>query len=84
MNLKDTYQYGLSVGLGMGNMNYVDYDDFDTYFSECLETESNHFRQFGPFEFYAKEFNDKPNSGRYWEEYEKGVAVGIRKAWRDK
>jgi len=84
MNLKDTYEYGRGNGLGIGECNRMDYNDFDSYFSDCLETESDHFRQYSPFEFYAKEFNEKPDPDRYWEEYEKGVAVGIRKAWREK
>jgi hypothetical protein len=107
MTQKDAYEYGKNNGLGIGEENRLDYTDFDTYFSECLETEMDHFRQYSPFEFYAKEFNDPErvvyytrtdsqgrtqnherivpqDPDRMWGEYEKGVEVGLRQAWREK
>ena len=57
MTQKDAYDYGFNNGYGIGECNISDYSDFDTFISECLETESDYFRQFSPFEFYANEFN---------------------------
>ena len=49
-----------------------------------METEANHFRQFSPFEIFAKQLNDLDRGGNEgaidtyeaWELYEKGVYDG--------
>ena len=59
MTQTDAYDYGFNNGYGIGECNIADYSDFDTFISECLETEMDHFRQFTPFEFYANDFNSE-------------------------
>jgi len=44
--------------------------------SHAMETESEHYRQFTPFEFTAKEFNDSRNPDVLWEAYGLGVHEG--------
>ncbi len=83
MTLRDAYVLGTDVGFGIGIENKPNYSsiEFDKFYSECLETESEHYRQFSPFEFVAKEFNDSDDPDSYWENYEEGVATGISRAW---
>ena len=83
MTLRDAYVLGIDVGFGIGEANKDRYSsiEFDSYYSECLETEVEHYRQFSPFEFVAKEFNDSDNPDKYWENYEEGVATGVSRAW---
>lgn len=80
MNLKDAYDYGYDNGYGIAQENYSDEEmkDTDKFISDCMCTESEIFRQFTPFEFYAKEFNESDDPESMWEEYEKGVEMGIK------
>jgi hypothetical protein len=89
MNQKEAFEYGMSVGMGIGECNRADYSDFDPFFDECLEIESDHFRQFSPFEFYAKEFNQESrievyfrtdNQGRT-QHHERSVKQDPDKMW---
>ena len=66
MTQSDAYDYGFNNGYGIGECNIVDYTDFDTFISECLETEMDHFRQFSPFEFYANDFNSETRKESYF------------------
>ena len=43
----------------------------------CGEAES-HDRQYTPFEFTAKAFNDEENSEDLWEAFDEGITDGIR------
>ncbi|MHA2428651.1 MAG: hypothetical protein ACXADB_11570 [Candidatus Hermodarchaeia archaeon] len=83
MNQTLAYEYGKEVGYGIGLENAADFTDFDKYMEDCTTHESDGFRQFSPFEFYAKEMNETANPDATWEKYEKGVRVGLRKAWRE-
>ena len=62
-NLNDRYtlakEIGFDNGYGIGQDNALDYDptDYEKYSCDCAEIESDHFRQFSPFEFTAQEFN---------------------------
>ena len=52
----------------------------DFIVSETLETEQEHYRQFSPFEFTAREFNESRDPDAVWEAYDDGVAKGARQA----
>ncbi len=41
-----------------------------------LEVEQEHFRQFSPFEFRAKAYNEHRYSDEIWDWYDRGVADG--------
>ena len=86
VTVKDAYNYGLNNGYNIADTNILDYDltnddNVDQFISDMLETESDHFRQFSPFEFYAKAFNDNEQmyNSNIWETYENGVYKGILK-----
>ena len=84
MNQRDARQEGINAGYGIGLENARDYTDFDQYMIECLEHESELYRQYSPFEFLAQAMNeDEDRAEGIWEAYENGVAAGLRKAWRD-
>ena len=90
MNQKIAYEQGLINGYGIADSNiYLELDsegfcqeDLDNFFDLCIETESDHFRQFSPFEFFAKEINDSKYPDAIWDKYDRGVEVGIRKCIR--
>ena len=86
MNKKDTYNQGHDTGYSIADSNIYDLDpdnytqeDLDNFISNCSETESNHYRQFSPFEFFAKEINDCWNADSLWDSYDNGVYKGIQK-----
>lgn len=51
----------------------------DVYQFLAFKAEENS-RQFSPFEFTAKEFNEMEYSEEVWDIYDSGVAAGIRDA----
>jgi hypothetical protein len=90
MNKKNAYEYGKENGYGIAreNINEPDVDlsndeGRDKFISEMCETETEHFRQFTPFEFFAKECNEARNPNGLWDAYDRGVQTGIRKAMRE-
>jgi hypothetical protein len=88
---KEAYTIGFDTGYNIANSNLYDYTnksstkilDVDKFTSDMLETESEHFRQFSPFEFTAKDFNDSRDPDGVWESYDDGVYKGILKRIRD-
>ena len=57
---------------------------FDAIVAVALEAESEHFRQFSPFEHFAKELNDcGDRSDGLWEAYEDGVHKGANQFARE-
>ena len=50
---------------------------------QCLvsQIESEHYRQFSPFEFTAKEFNESKYPDEVWAEYERGVFNGAKQTY---
>jgi len=50
----------------------------------CLyvsEIESEHYRQFSPFEFTAHDFNESHDPDGMWSEYERGVWNGAKQVY---
>jgi hypothetical protein len=88
MTLKQAYELGKEKGFGIGESLMVDgdpeldaietQDQLVTVGLDCEE----HARCFAPFDGTVRDFNNSRNPDRTWEEYERGVAVGLRKAWR--
>jgi len=78
---KGAYAEGFDNGYGIARSNGSLLREYgkQKFIQECLETESEHFRQFSPFEFTAAEFNRSRNSDALWESYEDGVHKGILK-----
>lgn len=91
MNKKLAYQLGYDTGYDIASSNihteldseHFTKDDLDNFASLCIETESDSFRQYSPFEFTAKEFNDSHDPDGMWESYEDGVYRGIQKRIRE-
>lgn len=80
--MRKAYAYGYRNGVGIGEENRSEFENFDTYMHKCMAAESDHFRQFSPFEFYAKEFNESVDPDSTWEAYERGVERGLTHAWK--
>ena len=57
--------------------------DCEQLAAEAAETESDHYRQFSPFEFTAAEFNRARDPDAMWEAYDSGVWRGIWKRLRE-
>jgi len=58
-------------------------DDEPVYQFQCLvsQIESEHYRQFSPFESTAKEFNESKYPDEVWAEYERGVFNGAKQTF---
>lgn len=56
---RDAKETGINNGYGIGQDNAPEFalDQKERFVEECLATETEHFRQFSPFEFTAMEFN---------------------------
>jgi hypothetical protein len=60
------------------------YTCLDAIVNVALETEAEHFRQFSPFEVFAKAINDcGDRADGLWDAYEAGVRHGATKAARE-
>jgi hypothetical protein len=87
MNKKDVYDQGYNTGYDIASSNIhteLNFENFsqeklDEFISNCSETESEHYRQFSPFEFFAHDINECFNSDGLWESYDAGVYKGICK-----
>jgi len=80
-------EYGYDNGYSIGSDNVFEYgrDDYDQYFSDVSEHESDGFRQFSPFEFFAQLLNSQSDfvRDRAWDIYDRNVAKGIDQAWKE-
>lgn len=58
-------------------------DDAPVHQFQCLvsQIESEHHRQFSPFEFTANDFNQSHDPDGMWSEYERGVFNGAKQAF---
>ena len=85
MNQKQAHSLGKNTGIGIGHQLLTDSDmtfnDADALVSEGLAVEEN-ARQYSPFEFTAREFNDTKYPDEIWEKYDAGVAAGLRDSWK--
>lgn len=67
---------------GMGDFvtaeNVADY-----FFAICQDAESND-RQYSPFEFTARDFNECPNAESLWDEFDKGIEKGFADNWNER
>jgi hypothetical protein len=81
VTVKDAADMGVRTGVTIARANHAQLPKLgkEKFLQECVETESEHYRQFSPFEFYAKSFNQSPNSDKVWAAYENGVEVGIKR-----
>ena len=90
MNKKYTYTEGFETGYEIANESILDdlnpesysESDIEKFISDCSSHESDIYRQYSPFEFFAKEINDCYNSESLWESYDNGVHKGILKCVR--
>ena len=79
---KDAYAHGHANGYSICDENYYqlikgDSMSVDEFIYLCLNIESDHFRQFSPFEFYANEYNNSYDPDFTWDCYDRGVYRGI-------
>jgi len=96
MNKRQAYLMGRETGNGIAEHNFYDFinDEFKEELEEnfngkdvhgfqciCSQIESEHYRQFSPFEFTAKEFNGSRYPEEVWEEYERGVWNGSKQTF---
>ena len=58
-------------------------DDEPVHQFQCLvsQIESEHYRQFSPFEFTAQDFNESHDPDGMWSEYERGVWNGSKQTF---
>lgn len=85
MDKQEAREYGIGVGTDIAEEN-IDELSMSLFFrgmhvddlhGEISLIEMEHFRQFTPFEFYAKEWNESDDPDAMWKAYESGVDYGI-------
>jgi len=78
------YEYPEEVLDEYGDFDYdkaeAQWDDgndsiYETFMDHFADADSN-YRSYSPWEFFAKELNDAPNSDELWDCFEEGVAFG--------
>jgi len=87
MNKKDVKYYGKTIGYDIAKENeqellsigMFDDDMIDQFASDMAGVESEHFRQFSPFEFFAHDLNTSHDPDGLWDAYDDGVWEGINK-----
>jgi hypothetical protein len=96
MTKREAYLIGRNTGSEIAEHNFQDFinDEFkeeletdcnekDVHGFQCIcsQIESEHFRQFSPFEFTAQDFNESHDPDGIWSEYEKGVWKGSKQTY---
>lgn len=84
MNKKSAYAEGKKAGYNIAA--YAEFDegmDYDEMLESAFEAEEI-ARQFTPFEFLAHDINASREPDGLWEEYERGVSVGIEKGLKQR
>lgn len=85
MNKAYSYEQGFQTGYEIATENRSDYsladeDEREEFVTDMLEHESDIFRQYSPFEFFACEINKCGNRAEeLWDSYDKGVFDGVMK-----
>lgn len=90
MNKKDVYQKGYWTGYDIAkeNINELNPESFckqelDDFAGSMAEHESETYRQYSPFEFFAKDLNDSHDPDGMWDAYDEGVWAGIQRLVRE-
>jgi hypothetical protein len=91
---REAYEVGYEIGSSIAEANFREFAHshrqitdrgkfLDAFVGAVCETESDHYRQFSPFEFTAKEFNESKAPDGVWEAYERGVYKGALEAAKE-
>ncbi len=80
ITLREAYQKGIDAGEVSAWATQAAFSGKgkEDWEQRAIESEQ-HSRQYSPFEFLAQDLNEHPVPDRAWEEYEKGVGVGVRR-----
>ena len=89
MNKRDVYKQGKDTGYDIAAENASSYDlsiesERERFVSEIAEYESDGYRQYTPFEFFAHDINacgDRADG--LWDAYDDGVLAGIYACLKD-
>ena len=88
MNKRQAYLMGRETGNGIAEHNYYDFINdapceinVENFQLEVSQIESEHYRQFSPFEFTAQAFNESKYPDEVWAEYERGVWNGSKQTF---
>lgn len=66
----------------IGDNGIDDTDDVkDVFFDRCHDAEENN-RSFTPFEFTAKEINEREDAMEAWESFDEGISDGFDDVWQ--
>jgi hypothetical protein len=91
MNKKFCYSEGYNTGYNIAKENEGElltsgqFDDamLEQFASDMSEFESDSFRQFTPFEFFAHDINNSHDPDGLWDSYDEGVWAGIQRRIRE-
>ena len=96
-SVKYAKSMGSDEGYNIANLNFneilneydqdiqVGYeDDFIDYVMSAVGEAEENSRQYSPFEFTAKDFNESKNPDSVWEAYDEGIVKGAKAAIKEK
>lgn len=88
MNKKECYELGKNVGYDIAQCNRADYNLMDEnerekFISDMSAHESEVYRQYSPFEFFAHDINASEYPDELWDAYDTGVYNGILAAVKE-
>ena len=88
MTKREAYLIGRETGNSIAEHNFQDFINdalceinVENFQLEISEIESEHYRQFSPFEFTAQDFNESHDPDGMWSEYERGVWNGAKQTY---
>ena len=88
MNKRQAYLMGRETGNSIAEHNFHDFINdapceinVENFQLEVSQIESEHYRQFSPFEFTAQAFNESKYPDEVWAEYERGVWNGSKQTF---
>jgi len=76
--------YDLAINMEFDPRNIGDYEGLEEAFLSAAFEAEVLSRSYSPFEFLARDFNSSRDPDGVWEAYERGVEVGVNKAWRER
>lgn len=93
-SLEEIRECGREHGAGIASANYSEFprigdngienmDDLQESFFELLREAESNCRQYSPFEFTARELNERPDADEAWQEFDEGVQNAFEAAWEN-
>ena len=79
----DLFQANFKEVEPVGSPGIEDKEDFKENLFDALNSAEENYRCFSPFEFFARDLNDREDSEEAWESYENGIHTAWQNEWEN-